>query len=174
MTLVRVTLFAAAALLGLAACATLSEDACRQENWSGIGVRDGKNGRAPGFIEQHAKACSGYGVAVNQPVWEAGRQQGLKAYCTTSNAYREGTKGRRLRSVCSTEFERELEVANERGLLWHDIGRDIADAEREIRQINSLLAKLPADDPSRAGLVSERSHLRLHILHLRARRIRYL
>ena len=166
-------MMAAGALLGLAACATLSEDACRQGDWSGIGFRDGSNGRAPDFIEQHAKACSKFGVAINQSKWEAGRQQGLKTYCTRSNAYREGTHGRRLRSVCPADLQGSLEVANERGLIWHDIGRDIADAEREIRDINSLLASLPADDPARAGLISQRSFLRLRILQLRTRRIRY-
>ena len=173
MNVVRVTIIAVAALVGLTACATLSENACRQGDWSAIGFRDGANGRSRDFIDQHAKACAEYGIAVNQSKWEAGRQQGLKTYCTRSNAYREGARGRRLRSVCPAELQDKLEISNERGLIWHDIGRDIADAERDIRDINSQLARLPADDPSRAALISERAHLRLRILNLRARRIHY-
>ncbi len=173
MTILRIRYLAAAALLGLAACATLSEDACREGDWSRIGFRDGTNGRGADFIAQHTKACSRYEIAVNQSKWEAGRQEGLKRYCTTSNVYREGTHGRRLKSVCPIETLDRLEAANDRGLIWHDIGQDISSAEREIRSINRLLATLPADDPSRGSLLSQRARLRLEILQLRARRIRY-
>ncbi|MEK6216095.1 MAG: DUF2799 domain-containing protein [Boseongicola sp.] len=164
---------AVAALLGLAACATLSEDACREGDWSQVGFRDGTNGRSADFIDQHAKACSRYEIAVNQLKWEAGRQEGLKRYCTTSNVYREGANGRRLKSVCPIELQDRLEVANDRGLIWHDIGQDISSVEREIRSINRLLSTLAADDPSRGSLLSQRARLRLEILHLRTRRIRY-
>ena len=173
MNVVQLRYLAVAALLGLASCATLSEDACREGDWSQIGFRDGTNGRSADFIVQHAKACSRYEIAVNQSKWEAGRQQGLKTYCTRSNAYREGRHGRRLRSVCPADLQGSLEVANERGLIWHDIGRDIASAEREIRSINRQLSTLPADDPSRSALISQRAHLRFEIMHLRARRIHY-
>ncbi len=173
MSLMRATITVTAAVVALAACATLSEDACRGGNWSDIGLRDGSNGRSPDFIDQHTKACSRYGIAVDQSKWEAGRQQGLKTYCTARNVYREGANGRRLRSVCPIELQDALELANERGLRWHSIGQDIADAEREIRSINRQLASLAADDPARAGLTSQRSFLRLEILHLRARRARY-
>jgi hypothetical protein len=173
MRIVRVKYLAVAALLGLASCATLSEDACREGDWSQIGFRDGTNGRGADFIDQHTKACSRFAVTVNQSKWEAGRQEGLKRYCTTSNVYREGTNGRRLKSVCPIELQDRLELANDRGLIWRNIGQDISSAEREIRSINRLLATLPADNPSRGSLLSQRARLRLEILHLRARRIRY-
>jgi len=172
-SVVRLKWMAVTALLGLAGCATLNEDSCRQGEWSKIGFRDGSNGRSPEFLAQHAKACSRYGVTVNQSKWEAGRQEGLKTYCTSFNAYREGERGRRLKSVCPIEVQSALERSNERGLNWYRIGQDIADAEREIRYINRQLAGLPADDPRRASLISERSFLRLEILNLRARRFRY-
>ena len=174
MNIVRVTAITAAAVVGLAACATLSEEDCRGGNWSEIGFRDGSNGRSPDFLDQHAKACSKFGVGFDQSAWEAGRQEGLKSYCTARNAYREGSQGRRLRSVCPAELQNVLVAENERGRIWYDIGRDIADAERDIRSINNQLATLAADDPARAGLMSRRSFLRLDILHLRARRARYM
>ena len=173
MSVVRMKWIAVTAFLGLASCATLSEDACREGDWSKIGFRDGSNGRGPEFLEQHAKACARFEIAVNQSEWEAGRRLGLPHYCTRSNVYREGTRGRWLRPVCPAEQQAALEAANDRGLMWYRIGQDIADAERDIRHINRLLAELAADDPRRASLISERSFLRLEILHLRARRMRY-
>ncbi len=170
MITLRVHTVVGAALLALAACATLSEDDCREGNWTDIGVRDGANGRSPEFLDQHREACAKFGIAVNPSEWEAGRQQGLKSYCTRSNVYREGAKGRRLRPVCPAEAQDALELANDRGLTWYRIGQDIADLERDIRDINRELSSLPADSPARASLISQRSFLRLRILNLRARR----
>ena len=173
MNMMRFTFIAAAAAAGLAACATLSEDVCRGGNWSEIGLRDGSNGRSSDFFEQHIKACARFGIPVNQTEWEAGRQQGLKSYCTRHNAYRQGARGLWLRPVCPADNLDALEAANKRGRIWFDIGRDISDANREINDINSRLASLPANDPKRTSLLSRRSFLLLEIAQLRARRAQY-
>lgn len=164
-------LLAAMIFLVLAACATLDEEACREGNWAEIGRVDGASGRSPAFVEQHAEACAGYGIAPDRAAWEAGRQEGLRLYCTERNAWKEGARGIHLRNVCPVADEARLLRANDRGLNWHWIGRDIDDAERRISEINRALATLPDGDPARAGLVAERSRLRLEILRLRARRI---
>lgn len=157
----------------LAGCATLSEDACRGGDWERIGFVDGSDGYDRTRLAAHAKACRDYGISPDVAAWEAGRQQGLLVYCRTGRAYDEGADGRRLRDVCPVEDLAALELANERGLSWYRIGRDIDRAERRISEINALLAKLPADDPARAALTAERVALRLEILTLRAERMHY-
>ena len=162
-----------AALVLLAGCATLSEDACRAGDWRGIGYADGTKGRDAAFIQQHAKACADYGITPKFEPWAGGRQEGLKVYCTPSRAWREGAQGRRLRPVCPNEDLDRLERANSRGLTYHRIEDEIGDARREIRSINQRLLSLPADDPSRSALISERAALRLDIALLRARLASY-
>ena len=154
----------------LAACATLSEDQCRAGDWRAIGQSDGADGRTADFITQHAKACNKIGIAPVRATWEKGRQEGLKLYCRPRNAYEVGAKGKHLSDVCPAEGLAQLERANARGLTWHRIGQDITEAQNDIRAINSELASLAADDPSRSALISERSFLRLDILTLRAQR----
>ena len=161
------------ALLGLAACATLSESECRDGNWYQIGRDDGAAGRPLDFIRQHAKACNEFGVAPKAKPWREGRLEGLKQYCTRPNAYDVGTRGRRLSPVCPAEDIESLQAANARGLRWYQIGQEIAEVERDIRAINAEIADLAADDPGRAALFSERSFLRLDVLRLRSRRMRY-
>lgn len=156
--------------LALAACATLSEDQCRAGDWQAIGQNDGSNGRKPEFILQHAKACNKIGIAPVRADWEKGRQDGLKLYCRPRRAYKEGTRGKHLSPVCPSQDLARLERANERGLTYHRLGRDITEAQNEIRRINAALSTLAADDPSRSALISERSILRLEILTLRAQR----
>ena len=160
-------------LLPLAACATLSEDQCRAADWEAIGKADGANGRTPDWIEKHARACNQYGIAPVRSDWEKGRQQGLPLYCRPARAWEEGADGHRLSPVCPAEDLAGLERANFRGLTYHRIGQDIAEAEREISRINSLLASLPADDPQRASLIAERASLRLDIAMSRAERALY-
>ena len=160
-------------LLVLAACATLSEDQCRNADWEAIGREDGANGRTPDFIEKHAKACNQYGIAPVRAEWEKGRQAGLPLYCQPARAWEEGADGHRLSPVCPATGLEELERANFRGLTYHRIGQDIDEAEREITRINAEIASLAPDDPARVLLASERARLRLEITMLRAERALY-
>jgi hypothetical protein len=165
--------FALLLFLPLAACATLSEDQCRAADWEAIGRSDGANGRTPDWIEKHARACNQYGIAPVRATWEKGRQQGLPLYCTPHRAWEEGADGRRLSPVCPASKTPELQRVNHRGLTWHRIGQDIAEANREISRINAALGDLPDGDGARAALVSERAFLRLEIVSLRAERSLY-
>ena len=136
-------------LLALAACATLSEDQCRSGDWQAIGARDGADGRTPDYIQKHAKACLDYGIAPDPVLWEKGRQQGLPLYCRPANAWEEGADGRRLSPVCPASQTAELQRANWRGLTYHRIGQDIAEAEREIDRTSANWHRLSPEDPSR-------------------------
>lgn len=161
-------------LLFLTACATLSEDECRSGDWYAIGKSDGAKGRQMSFVDQHAKACADYGIAPDRRAWERGRADGLPLYCTPRRAFDEGRRGKHLSPVCPAAQLAELERANERGLRLNRIEQEIREIEGDIRDINAELARLPADDPSRSALISERSFLRLDLLTLRAERARFL
>lgn len=157
----------------LAACGTLSEDQCRAGDWYAIGQIDGSNGRTSDYILKHARACNKIGIAPVRADWEAGRQDGLPLYCRPRRAYDEGARGRRLSPVCPIEGLGRLERANNRGLIWHRIGQDISETQREIREINAQIANLEPDDPERFHLISLRSSLRLDLVTLRAERNLY-
>ncbi len=161
------------ALIVIAGCASLSEDACRGGDWYGIGLKDGAAGRDANHLSNHAEACADYGITPVRATWETGRQEGLTLYCRPRRAWEEGSNGRRLRPVCPLEDRAALLRANDLGLTYADIGRDIRDDERRIHDIDSMLRDLPDGDMARAGLVRERAALRLAILRLRARQHRY-
>lgn len=170
----RVFLASAFAVFLVSACATLDEDACRAGDWEAIGFSDGADGRGPDHIYAHARACNDYGVAPVRAPWEDGRQQGLAVYCTPERAWREGSRGSHLRPVCPAADRAFLLRANERGLRYHQIGLDIAQAERRINEINGLLNRMSGTAPGRSALVAERSILRLELLQLRLARERYV
>lgn len=167
------TLILGACLL-LPACATLDEDDCRQGDWFAIGRQDGVAGRKAGFLREHAKACADYGVKPDQSLWLKGRAAGLPQYCAPDRAFREGRRGKHLSPVCPIAQQDQLERANARGLRLNRIELEIRQIEGDIRAINAELSRLPADDPSRGSLASERSFLRLDLLTLRTERSRLL
>lgn len=173
MALKSITNVALLSLLALAACASLSEDTCRAGDWEQIGFEDGARGAGPDQIFRHARACNDYGVAPNRTLWDAGRTEGLKLYCTPEVAYNEGADGDRLRPVCPLESRPPLLTQNERGLTWYRLGRDIDEAERRISRIGSIMRDLAEDDATRASLTAERLLLRLEVSRLRAERRRY-
>lgn len=158
----------------LGSCTTLSENECRAGDWYAIGKEDGADGRREDFILQHAKACNEFGVRPNRTEWLRGRTDGLPYYCTTSNAFREGRRGKHLSPVCPAVDLERLERANARGLRVNRIEQEMREIESDIREIDLELASLPDGDPARASLVSERSFLRLDLLQLRTERARYL
>lgn len=163
-----------APLLLIAACATLSEDQCRAGDWYAIGKNDGADGRKLNFVEQHAEACGEFGIDPDRKTWARGRADGLPLYCTPANAFDVGRGGKILSDVCPTRDLATLQRANEQGLRLNRIELEIREIEGDIRSINSELARLPATDPSRGALISERSFLRLDLLTLRAERARFL
>ena len=113
------------AALVLASCASLSEDACLEGDWHGIGMRDGAAGHvAESRFGSHLRACNRVGVVPDRRVWQQGYARGLESYCTPSSGLREGQAGRPYRNVCP--------VATEAGFLsGHELGR--AEYERRTR-----------------------------------------
>lgn len=161
-----------AVLLG--ACATLSEDACRSGDWFSIGARDGAAGRLPGFLSNHAEACADYGITPDRAEWEAGRQQGLRTYCTPQTAYSEGRRGRALSPVCPAADAEVLARAHATGREYWRLEQRIDRLERDIREINDTLADLDEEDAGlRGSLFLERLMIRNRISRLRFEQRRY-
>ena len=81
-------------LLGsMAGCASLSKDQCLNGNWQQIGFADGTRGLPPDQLNEHAKACSEYGVQANFEQYMLGRSRGLITYCQPQNAFNIGRAG---------------------------------------------------------------------------------
>ena len=103
----------------LSSCATLSKQECLVGDWQAIGYNDGVAGYHSERLASHAKACAKASVAPDYLAWERGRQLGLKQYCTTSNAYNIGRRGRSLNNVCPITLVNTLQTANQEGLDYY-------------------------------------------------------
>lgn len=103
-------------LLALSAgCATLNEKECRTVDWRELGRADGANGYESTRLGDHGEACSRYGIPPDTEAYRAGREEGLRQYCTPENALQQGMKGAPYRQVCAGEAGQKFAVIYARG-----------------------------------------------------------
>jgi len=162
----------------LASCG-LTEKQCVEGDWASIGLKDGKNGRSADFIQTHMKSCAKHGIDVEQPVWEKGRQEGLKTYCTPASAYIEGRNGKRLKSVCPDADLDALTAAHAKGERYYRIQQEIRSLLNERDQLRSEISKLQSGPQGPETLMAiqsrqlEISRIQLDISLLDAQALQY-
>ncbi len=158
-----------AAVATIGSCTTLSEEACQSGDWFSIGATDGAGGRTADYLSNHAGACDNFGITPDRTAWEAGRQQGLRQYCTVENVYQDGRRSRTLQPVCPADQIERLQAANITGRTYRRIELEIERLERDIFDLNREAANLTADEGARRGdLLLKELRTRNRILQLRA------
>jgi hypothetical protein len=91
-----------------------------------VGYADGLRGRSGAYFGQYANQCASViGATPNRVLWEQGRQQGLKNYCTELNAYKLGREGYDWQPVCPLEGIEKLEEAYAQGRYYYIRQRDL-------------------------------------------------
>jgi hypothetical protein len=90
----------ATAALVTSSCATMSPKQCQSADWQSIGYGDGVSGHPMSRIDDHAKACAKVAITPDPTLYAAGREEGLKRYCTEMNGFSEGRYGRVYYDVC--------------------------------------------------------------------------
>ena len=117
------------ALLTLSGCATtqsLTPEQCQNSNWQEVGYVDGLHGRSGAYFGNYTNQCASVVSATpNRVLWEQGRQQGLKNYCTELNAYKLGREGYDWQPVCPLEGIEKLEEAYAQGRYYYMRQRDL-------------------------------------------------
>lgn len=161
----------------LASCATMSQEACLQGDWAGVGFKDGEAGRPQSRLDEHAKACAKAGVLPDPGPYFAARDQGLKLYCTPPRGFQEGRLGNDYAGVCPDRAARGFLAAYADGQLVHaavsrlsqaESDRDSADRRAEKRDRE---ARGVEDELKNPALNDEQKHeLRDRLNRLRSER----
>lgn len=100
-------------------CATLSEEQCIAGDWYGIGVSDGSQGYSYARLGDHTQACASHGITPDARIYEQGRQQGLRNYCTPYVGFREGREGDSYAGVCPADLEGDFLAGYSDGRIVH-------------------------------------------------------
>ncbi|NLY26364.1 MAG: DUF2799 domain-containing protein [Alcaligenaceae bacterium] len=142
---------AAATVTLLGGCASMTPEECLSADWYQQGLHDGGRGQSMALVEEHREACAKVGVEVDINRYRAGREEGLRTYCTPSVGFDEGLRGRYYSNVCAPALERTF-------LDSYRQGRRIYEAQQRVDSLkNDLNSKQYAlerakDDDSRARI----------------------
>ncbi|MEJ2155282.1 MAG: DUF2799 domain-containing protein [Desulfobacteraceae bacterium] len=151
----------------------MGKDECLHADWQTIGYEDGARGYPGTRIGEHRKACAKHGIAPDLAAYEAGRQTGLKVWCTPRNGYRLGLKGKRYNGVCPELLEDAFVEALGRGRAVYGYANQVKKARQELKEMHVELEAMDTDlNAMEAELVSEGAtpRRRVHLL----RKIRQL
>ena len=123
---------------------TLSRAECETGDWRYIGYADGLAGRAPERFVRHREACASYGVTPDRSVYNEGRAEGLREYCTVPNGLQLGRRGGNC-GICIGYLS--VLDACRHGKKIHNVETAIADANGVINKANRTIASARAWTP---------------------------
>jgi hypothetical protein len=147
------SLFAAALLLG--GCASMDKSQCVSANWTAIGMEDGAQGRPLARLGDHRRACAEHGVQPDAERYAAGRNEGLKSYCTYDQGYRTGRAGNAYNGVCPEPAARNFLAGYQHGREVHGLQKRLDEVNADIRKTKASLAE-PGLSPRARGQLAER------------------
>jgi len=137
----------------VAACASMDKDECRTADWYGIGLEDGARGRAVERLGEHRRACAKHNVTPDTARYIAGRNEGLRTFCTYDRGYAEGRAGHAYNAGCPDPAN--FLAGYQRGRELHELQRRLAEVDKEIARIKTAL-KDGIPDPRRRAAEIER------------------
>lgn len=144
MRLLIIAAAAGGAVLALGSCATMSAEQCMAGDWSGQGYADGTSGLSMSRLGEHAEACAEHGVVPDRSAYEAGREQGLRRYCTPDNGFRVGRTGSGYGGVCPSYLEASFIPAYRDGQIVHEVEQTLVNARSSVSSLGARLQELDA------------------------------
>lgn len=116
----------------LGGCSTLSENECRNANWTQIGIHDGQFGERTELLQRHREACGKYGLQPDDAAYFAGREQGLVQYCDFNNAFRLGLNGTRYKGTCPNGVDLQFSRYNDAALQIYTLKTQLRDTDARL------------------------------------------
>jgi hypothetical protein len=150
-------------------CASLGKDECLSADWYAIGLEDGARGRAVERLGDHRRACAKHNVAPDTGRYVAGRNEGLKSFCTYERGFSEGRSGHAYAAACPQPQGGTFLAGYQRGRELHELHRRLDELEKEIARTKAALKDGIPNPRVRAGEVDRLEALtrEAHELELR-------
>ncbi len=165
---------ASAMVLNLVGCATLSKEDCLKGDWASVGQADGRQGYPVTRFQEHEKACVEYQVRPNFEAYQAGRNEGLREFCTPDNGYELGRQVKAYEDVCPAELKDAFLGQYGRGLdsALRTNEEQLDEAEVKLSRKERQLSYLdPKQDKERNQLTDEIKALESTVNSLQSSRL---
>jgi len=131
----------------LTSCATLSEKQCKNGDWKTLGYSDGEQGYPTSRFQSHVEACADYQVKPDATAYRAGREEGLKQYCTPDRGLTEGRAGHTYHGVCPASLQKDFLPKYRVGKTMFDLRKRIDNLQNKIEREQSLDSSFMGDSP---------------------------
>jgi Protein of unknown function (DUF2799) len=115
----------------------MDKDECRNADWYAVGLEDGARGRALERLGDHRRACAKHNVTPDSARYVAGRNEGLKTFCTYERGFSEGRAGKAYAAGCPQDSA--FLPAYYRGRELYDLNRRLDEVNREIARVKTAL-----------------------------------
>ncbi|MGA8048706.1 MAG: DUF2799 domain-containing protein [Burkholderiales bacterium] len=125
--------------LFLAACASMNKSQCLSADWYAVGVEDGARGRPLEHLGNYRRACAEYGVSPQPERYVAGRNEGLKSFCTYDRGYANGRAGYAFSGVCPDALAANFGAGYRDGHERYELTRRLDSVHEQIRQSKAAL-----------------------------------
>lgn len=158
----RIVIIASAVFIS--GCASMTPEECRTVQWHEKGMRDGQQGYPRSRADAHREACAKEGIPIDMKQYQAGRDIGIRSYCTPENGLQAGRKGSNYQNSCPPALEKPFLDNYHRGYRVYKAQQYADSLDRDIRSKETSLRKAKDD--------KERSRLRYDIREL-DRRLRH-
>jgi hypothetical protein len=123
----------------LAGCASMDRGQCLNANWYAIGLEDGARGQALERLGIHRRACAEHGVAPDAERYVAGRNEGLKSFCTYQRGFSHGRAGQAYAGSCPANLAAGFQSGYQLGRELYDLHRRLNDTQSQIARSKALL-----------------------------------
>jgi hypothetical protein len=140
-------------LLLTSGCASLDREECLHANWCAIGLEDGARGRAVERLGDHRRACAKHNVAPDAERYVAGRNEGLRSFCTYERGFSEGRSAHSYAAGCPQPQAANFLAGYQRGRELHGLHRRLDELEKEIARTKAALKDGIPNPRVRAGEV---------------------
>ena len=150
-------------------CASLDKEECLNANWYAIGLEDGARGRPIERLGDHRRACAEHRVAPDAQRYMAGRDEGLKSFCTYERGFAHGRSGQSYSGGCPAAMAAGFQSGYQLGRELHDLHRRHAEVHNQIARSKALLRDGIPNPRLRAAEVERLEDLTRESVELEAR-----
>ena len=114
-------------------CASLDRGECQSANWYAIGLEDGARGRPLERLGDHRRACAEHKIAPDAERYVAGRNEGLKSFCTYERGFAHGRGGQTYAGGCPANMAASFQSG-------YQLGRELYDVNRRLNEVQTQIA----------------------------------
>jgi hypothetical protein len=137
----------------LPGCASMNRGECVSANWYAIGLEDGARGQALERLGTHRRACAEHGIAPDAERYIAGRNEGLKSFCTYERGFSQGRGGHAYGGACPAPLAAAFQSGYQRGRELHELHRSLNEVHKQIARSKALLKEGIPNSRQRAAEV---------------------